>query len=161
MHQQSSGLLLGQRSACDRSSLYGEDIPQGNISCTRTIRVLANPFQIVVVTTGSGIGPVLAVIQDVEACGCAVRVLWSAPTPVDTFGKGVLEAVEAVDANAVIIDTRMPGRRRPDMVQIAYDLYKKSNAEAVFCISNPKLTRKIVYGLEGRGVPAFGPVWDS
>lgn len=112
-------------------------------------------------TTGSGIGPVLAVIQDVEACGCDVRVLWSAAKPELTFGNGVVDAVKAVDQNAVIIDTRQPGRRRPDMVQIAYDLYKKSNAEAVFCISNPKLTRKIVYGLEGRGVPAFGPIWDS
>lgn len=47
------------------------------------------------------------------------------------------------------------------MVQIAYDMYKNSDAEAVFCISNPSLTKKIVYGLEGRGVPTYGPIWDS
>jgi NAD(P)H-flavin reductase len=117
--------------------------------------------KIVVVTTGSGIGPVLAVIQDTAQCGTSCRVIWSAAKPIDTFGEGIINSVKAVDPNAIIIDTRQSGRRRPDLVQIAYDIYKKDAAEAVFCISNPKLTKKVVYGLEGRGVPAFGPVWDS
>lgn len=117
--------------------------------------------KIVVVTTGSGIGPVLAVIQDTAQCGITCRVIWSAANPLETFGEGVIDSVKAVDPDAVIINTRRPGFRRPDLVQIAYDIYKKDGAEAVFCISNPKLTKKVVYGLEGRGVPAFGPVWDS
>jgi NAD(P)H-flavin reductase len=117
--------------------------------------------KIIVVTTGSGIGPVLAVIQDTATYGCTCRVVWSASSPVDTFGNSIIDSVKAVDNDAVIIDTREPGRKRPDLVKIAYDLYKKDDAEAVFCISNPKLTRKVVYGLEARGVPAFGPIWDS
>jgi hypothetical protein len=31
----------------------------------------------------------------------------------------------------------------------------------VFVLSNERVTRKVVYGLESRGVPAFGPIWDS
>ena len=35
------------------------------------------------------------------------------------------------------------------------------DAEAVCVISNQKLTRKIVYGMMSRGIPAFGAIWDS
>jgi len=63
------------------------------------------------------------------------------------------------DPDAVIIDTRESGR--PDMVAITYNMFLEAEAEAVFCISNPKLTRKIVYAMETRGIPAYGPVWDS
>ena len=34
-------------------------------------------------------------------------------------------------------------------------------AEAVICISNKKLTWQVVHGLERRGIPAFGAIWDS
>jgi len=40
-----------------------------------------------------------------------------------------------------------------------YDLYLKSGAEAVFVISNPKLTRKVVYGMESRGVPGVSSLF--
>lgn len=113
--------------------------------------------RIVVVTTGSGIGPVLAVVQDVR--DTKVKVIWSTPSPLKTYGEGICNAVGNVDPDAVIIDTRK--ERRPDLVQRAWDLYVRENAEAVFVISNPKLTRKVVYGLESRGVPCFGPIWDS
>ena len=36
-----------------------------------------------------------------------------------------------------------------------------SGAEAVICISNKTLTWQVVHGFEQRGIPAFGPVWDS
>lgn len=29
------------------------------------------------------------------------------------------------------------------------------------CISNRTVTRTVVDGLEQRGIPAFGPIWDS
>ena len=47
------------------------------------------------------------------------------------------------------------------MVALAYEMYVEMGAEAVFIISNQKLTRKFVYGMESRGVPAYGPIWDS
>ena len=50
---------------------------------------------------------------------------------------------------------------RPDMLRLAYRAYINSGAEAVICISNKTLTWNVVHGLERRGIPAFGPVWDS
>ena len=47
------------------------------------------------------------------------------------------------------------------MVKMTYQLVREFRAEAVCVISNQKLTRKIVYGMNSRGVPAFGPIWDS
>lgn len=117
---------------------------------------------IVVVTTGSGIGPVLAVVQDLNPnpnITTKIRIIWSTPSPMVTYGEGILKAVKEVDGKAVIIDTRSEGR--PDLLKRAWEVYCSERAEAVFVISNPKLTRKVVYGLESRDVPAFGPVWDS
>ncbi|KAF1810607.1 integral membrane protein TmpA [Eremomyces bilateralis CBS 781.70] len=113
---------------------------------------------VVVVTTGSGIGPCLSFLTDASRRQPA-RVLWSTPSPLRTFGQGIVDAVRSADSEAVIIDTRASGR--PNMVEITYRMYVESGAEAVFVISNPRLTRKIVYSMESRGVPAFGPVWDS
>jgi hypothetical protein len=50
---------------------------------------------------------------------------------------------------------------RQDLVTITHRLYTESEAEAVVIVSNPKLTYKIKYGMESRGVPAYGPIWDS
>ena len=35
------------------------------------------------------------------------------------------------------------------------------DAEAVIVISNKKLTWEVVYGMESRGIPAYGAIWDS
>jgi hypothetical protein len=64
-----------------------------------------------------------------------------------------------MDPNALIIDTKVEGR--PDLVQLAYKHYVEFGAEAIFCVSNRQLTRKVVYAMESRGVPAYGPIWDS
>jgi len=113
----------------------------------------------VIVTTGSGIGPCLSFLTDPRGARTKCRLLWSTPSPLATYGQTIVDAVQGADRDAVIIDTRAAGR--PNMVQLTYQLYLESGAEAVFVISNPKLTRKIVYGMESRGVPAFGPIWDS
>jgi hypothetical protein len=51
--------------------------------------------------------------------------------------------------------------KRPDILRLAYAAYPESGAEAVLCISNDKITRQVVHGLERCGIPAFGPIWDS
>lgn len=114
--------------------------------------------RVVVVTTGSGIGPCLSILAS-KYRKTQCRVLWSSPSPRGIFGEEVVGCVKRVDPDAMIIDTRKDGR--PDMLLLAYRLYVEAEAEAVFVISNPSLTKKIVYGMESRGVPAFGPVWDS
>lgn len=112
--------------------------------------------RIVVVATGSGIGPCLSLMfADITPR----RILWSTPHPEVTYGDGVMGAVLKADPKAVVWNTRTQGR--PDMVQMTYDLVVESDAEAVFVISNPKVTRKVVYGMETRGIPAYGAIFDS
>jgi hypothetical protein len=114
---------------------------------------------VVVVTTGSGIGPCLSFLREPRRTRTACRVLWSTPSPLETYGADIYDSVLQADARAVVIDTRRSGR--PDMVALTYSLFVEAQAEAVFVISNPGLTRKVVYAMETRGIPAFGPVWDS
>ncbi|VDC00485.1 unnamed protein product [Peniophora sp. CBMAI 1063] len=112
--------------------------------------------QIVVVATGSGIGPPLSLFR---ANWTPRRIFWSTKDPINTFGQGVMDTVKEADPNAVIWDTRTQGR--PDMVAITWQLVKECNAEAVFIISNPKLTQRVVYGMQTRGVAAYGAIFDS
>lgn len=126
------------------------------IPVTGVLRMATVFRRIVLVTTGSGIGPCLSFLSS-HPMPC--RLLWSTPNPVQTYGENVMRAVAKADPEAMIIDTRASGR--PDVVALTYHLYLKTEAESVFVISNPYLTSKLVYGLESRGIPAFGPIWDS
>ncbi|TVY36167.1 Adenylate-forming reductase [Lachnellula occidentalis] len=111
---------------------------------------------IVLVATGSGIGPCLPVIY---AKKLPARIFWSTPHPEQNFGSEIIAAVLDADPGAVIHDTKTKGR--PDMVAVSYRLLRESGAEAVCVISNKKLTQMIVYAMESRGIPAFGAIWDS
>lgn len=111
--------------------------------------------RVLIVATGSGIGPCLGHIQ---APSCATQVLWSTRDPERSFG-GVLDKIKAKVPNAVIWDTNKQGR--PDMVRLSYNLAKEFGAEAVIIIANEKITKKVVYGLETRGISAYGAIWDS
>jgi len=113
--------------------------------------------KVIIVTTGSGIGPCLGTMMDIPATKC--RLLWSAPSPRLTFGDAIYKQVLEVDTEAVIIDTHVHGRK--DLVAMAYKLYMEEEAEAISCVSNKALTKNLVYEMETRGVPAFGPIWDS
>ncbi|KIY72016.1 hypothetical protein CYLTODRAFT_344864 [Cylindrobasidium torrendii FP15055 ss-10] len=112
--------------------------------------------RVVFVATGSGIGPIAPCLfaHDQEH-----RLLWTGSNIRKTFGDDLVNAVTAADPDAVIYDTRKYGR--PDMVKLTYKMVKDFNAEAVVIISNEPLTKKVVYGLMSRGVPAFGAIWDS
>ena len=126
------------------------------IPVTGVLRMATVFRRIVLVTTGSGIGPCLSFLTS-HPIPC--RLLWSTPNPVQTYGENVMRAVAKADPDAMIIDTRASGR--PDVVALTYHLYLETKAESVFVISNPYLTSKLVYGLESRGIPAYGPIWDS
>ena len=112
--------------------------------------------RLVVVCTGSGVGPVLGHLQNPS---CPTAVIWSTPRPEVTFGQGLIDAVRSKVSGAIIHDTRTQGR--PDLVKMSYNLVKSFDAEAVIIIANEKITKKVVYGLETRGVYAFGAIWDS
>jgi hypothetical protein len=59
----------------------------------------------------------------------------------------------------VIWDTTTHGK--PDLLNLALDAYEDFAAEAVFVVSNKSTTLGLVHDLERRGIPAFGPIWDS
>ena len=76
-----------------------------------------------------------------------------------TYGDAFVDEIEAAQPDAMIWDTGALGK--PDVLQLAYGAYARSGAEAVICVSNSTVTRQVVHGLEQRGIPAFGPIWDS
>lgn len=111
----------------------------------------------IMVTTGSGIGPCLSFLALENRP--PLRVIWQTRSPLETYGKGVLDSVKVLDPNPIVLDTTKTGRH--DMFPMVLDLVKKFKAEAVLVISNPIFTRKMVFDLESRGVPAYGPIFDS
>ena len=119
---------------------------------------IATLFQrIVIVTTGSGIGPVLSFMN--VHLHRPMRVIWSARDPENTYGLGIVNAVLRADRRAIIVDTKKTGH--PNMPALSYAAFESFGAEAVVVISNPAVTAKVVFEMESRGVPAFGPIFDS
>lgn len=112
--------------------------------------------RVVVVATGSGIGPLLG---HIARPSCPTQLIWSTPHPEQTFGKGVIDTIRRSIPDAVIHDTRVKGR--PDLVKMGFNLAREFGAEAVIIIANEKITKKVVYGLESRGLRAYGAIWDS
>ena len=132
------------------------------IPVTGFLRVIQLFRKVVIVTTGSGIGPCLSGLIYAQQAGAPLqfRLLWSTRDAEPTYGREIVEEVLRADPQAIILNTK-PGSPRPDLVALAYQLYIESGAEAVLVISNPKLTNKVKYGMESRGVPAYGPIFDS
>ncbi|KAK0388986.1 hypothetical protein NLU13_2563 [Sarocladium strictum] len=112
--------------------------------------------RVVVIATGSGIGPLLGHINQPS---CPTQLIWSTPKPEVTFGSGVIQSIRKNIPDAVIHDTKLLGR--PDLVRMGYNMAKSFDAEAVIIIANEKITKKVVYGLQTRGVAAYGAIWDS
>lgn len=112
--------------------------------------------RVVYVATGSGIGPCLPHLLAKEVPSLLV---WSTKSPRATYGDTLMDEILAAQPDALIWDTHERGR--PDLVQLAYEAYRTFDAEAVICISNKKLTWDVVYGMESRGIPAYGAIWDS
>ncbi|KAL4735346.1 hypothetical protein BDV11DRAFT_196231 [Aspergillus similis] len=113
--------------------------------------------RVVVVTTGSGIGPCLSFLGDENRP--SLRVIWQTRAPKRTYGKEVLNLVGRMDPNPVIIDTNSSGRL--NMVPVIRQIAREHDAEAICVISNPFVTKKVVYELESMGIPAYGPIFDS
>ncbi|KAL0942704.1 uncharacterized protein CTRU02_200590 [Colletotrichum truncatum] len=150
--------------------IYTRGIPQYGV-----LRVAGLFEPCIVIATGSGIGPCLSLF--VQKPDHPVRIIWSTQRPAETYGQAVIDTLYKADPNAVIIDTKKTGR--PDLVAITYRIWESSRrqsgiaqienpgskkmgpCEAVVIISNQKVTRKVVYGLESRGIPAYGAIFDS
>jgi hypothetical protein len=112
--------------------------------------------RVVYVVTGSGIGPCLGQIL---AARVPSRLVWSTRDPRATYGDALADEVQAAQPDALIWDTTEHGK--PDLVQLALQAVREFDAEAVFVVSNKPTTTRLVDALERRGIPAFGPIWDS
>lgn len=112
--------------------------------------------KVVFVATGSGIGPLLGHLLDTSVPS---RLVWVTKNPRQTYGDAFVDEILAAQPDALIWDT---GRRgKPDVFQLARAAHLESGAEAVICVANREVTEQVVHGLEKRGIPAFGPIWDS
>ncbi|KAG8748568.1 hypothetical protein FRC10_003702 [Ceratobasidium sp. 414] len=120
------------------------------------LRIVPLFRRMVIVATGSGIGPCAPAIFEKRT---AMRLLWTSPDVRKTFGDELVDKLLDASPDAVIYDTRKHGK--PDMVKLTLRLVREFDAEAVAIISNQKLTEKVVYGMMSRGIPAFGAIWDS
>ena len=112
--------------------------------------------KVVYVGTGSGIGPILPHLLAFEVPN---RLIWSTRSPRKTYGDALVEEIYAYADDAIIWDT--DARGKPNLSSLALQAVRESGAEAVIVISNPKLTRQVIYDMESEGIPAFGAIWDS
>ncbi|KAF7365226.1 putative three-domain protein adenylation-thiolation-dehydrogenase [Mycena venus] len=124
--------------------------------CFGVLRIVPLFQRVVLVATGSGIGPCAPCLF---AQRVPIRLLWTSPDVRETFGDTLVSQILDASPDAVIYDTRKHGK--PDMVKLTLRLVAEFKAEAVCIISNQKLTQKVVYGMMSRGIPAFGAIWDS
>jgi hypothetical protein len=146
--------------AGDWTSTFIDDPPEAvwirGVPVTGVANVRKLFRKVVFVATGSGIGPMLAhLLAGDPPC----KLVWVTRNPRRTYGDGLVDEILAAQPDALVWDTDRAGK--PDVLRLAYAAYVDSRAEAVICISNRNLTRRTVHGLERRGIPAFGPIWDS
>ncbi|KAI7081189.1 hypothetical protein KC356_g9275 [Hortaea werneckii] len=106
---------------------------------------------------GSGVGPCLSFLNCHR--GHPAHVLWSARSPEEVYGGEILSNVFEADRGALIIDTQETGRF--ELTEVAWAKMQQTKAEAAVILSNSKVTRDVVFGMEARGVIAFGAIFDS
>lgn len=111
---------------------------------------------VVYIATGSGIGPVM---PHLLARQVPIQLVWSTRSPAKTYGEELVAEILRAQPHAVIWDTDVRGK--PDLVQLAYAAVQDVGAEAVICIANQALTRRVVEEMEARGIAAYGTIWDS
>ncbi|RAL07160.1 uncharacterized protein BO97DRAFT_473872 [Aspergillus homomorphus CBS 101889] len=121
---------------------------------TRVMRLF---HRIILVATGSGIGPCLAFLEDARRP--AIRLIWQTRAPLKTYGAEVLALVHRLDPSPVIVDTDKCGR--VDMVPLVHDLEREVRSEMVCVISNQRETERVVWCLCREGIAAVGPLFDS
>ena len=112
--------------------------------------------KVVILATGSGIAPALGHLLSAQTPS---QLVWATRDATKTYGAALVGEILTAQPDAIIWNTDELGR--PDVLRLADRAYVTSGAETVICISNKTLTWNVVHGLEQRGIPAFGPVWDS
>ncbi|MFI9829311.1 hypothetical protein ACIHIX_16630 [Streptomyces sp. NPDC051913] len=154
------GFRLTISRAGDWTGAFIDDLPERvwvkGITTAGVANIETLFTKVVYVATGSGIGPCLPHLLAAEVPS---RLVWATRDPRTTYGDALVDEILSVQPHALIWDTSRHGK--PDMVRLAHEAYRDFGAEAVICISNKKLTWQVVHGLERRGIPAYGAIWDS
>ena len=112
--------------------------------------------RVVYIATGSGIGPVM---PHLLAKDVPIYLVWATRNPRKTYGDALVDEILEAVPDAVIWDTDADGK--PDLAALALNACRQFDGEAVICISNQKLTRRVVEAVEQQGIPGFGAIWDS
>ena len=118
---------------------------------------------VLLVATGAGIAPVLSLLTNahiaaMKAQNRRVRIIWCVSDPWVVHWVFVLDAMRAIDKHAVVFDSRV---RRPDLAFEARRLCERENLEAVFVVSNARVTGELVEECKARGLASYGAVFDS
>ena len=118
---------------------------------------------ILLVATGAGIGPMLSLLASpavtrMREQGRKVKVLWCVYDSYAPHWAFVLDAIRKVDGEPVVFDSKAG---RPDVAFEACWVARKEGVEAVFVVSNPKVTKEVVWECKINGLAAYGAVFDS
>ncbi|KAH7412227.1 hypothetical protein DE146DRAFT_602502 [Phaeosphaeria sp. MPI-PUGE-AT-0046c] len=114
--------------------------------------------RILILTTGSGIGPALSSLLERPPAQFA-RLIWSTRSPLATYGAEMMALVRKADSDALVLDTDEMGR--PDLLAVVLKEAAREGVDAVFVLSNEKVVKWVVGGVEARGGRGYGPIWDS
>jgi len=113
--------------------------------------------RVLCVCTGGGVAPVLSNLNSPKED--RVHILWVAKNFRATYGDYLVDVMTA-SKNNKLFDTEEMGR--PDMAELVKSEFKNDGKfEAVFVVSNEKLTAMLVHELSAENIPAYGALWDS
>jgi NAD(P)H-flavin reductase len=111
--------------------------------------------RVVVIATGAGIAPVLPHLMNNKH---KLSIIWIGNDHEVTYGTQIYSLL-ANHPRFRLYDTGIYGR--PNVAELATQMVQEFGAQAVFCVSNPPVTRAVVQACLTQGIPAYGATWDS
>lgn len=111
--------------------------------------------KVLCIGTGGGIAPILSFLANTDHDH--VHILWIAKQFESYYGASLVELLSN-RSNTVLWDT---GNGRPNTFDIVKDYCNDQDIDAVFIVSNQKLTFQLVHDLSQDNIISYGAVWDS
>ena len=113
--------------------------------------------KVLIVCTGSGIAPALPYVKD-PLPTTHTHLLWIAKQHEQTYGEYIWDLVQKLTPHVTLHDTAIHGRPGAQLVE---EYFYKTDAQAVFVVSNEKFTREVTNELWKKNIPCFGALFDS
>jgi hypothetical protein len=111
---------------------------------------------VVLAVTGSGIGPALAYLHRPAT---SFRLVWVTRSPVETYGRELVDEVLRLAPDTVLVDTTVTGK--PDVAALVTMVALESGAEAVVTVTNRSLSLRLDEAVRRAGLVPLSPTWDS